>query len=280
MKVTANTAMAEAWDGDEGDDWARDWRHYDRSVAAYHPLLLDAAAVEEADAVLDIGCGAGQVTRDAARRAPAGSALGVDLSRRMLEVARAQAEAEGVANARFEQADAQVHPFEPAAFDTAVSRFGAMFFADADAAFANVARALRPGGRLAMVAWRTLDENEWLVELRAALALGRDLPAPPAGAPGPFGQADPDRVRAVLAGAGFAAVGLEALDLPFWLGGDADDAFAFFSASGVVRGLLHGVDDAGRAVAFDRLRDVMRAHETPDGVLFRSAGWLITARRG
>src|SRR5829696_7980478 len=141
----ANAAQLEAWDGDEGSYWATHSEYFDRSVAAYHGPFLDAAAVADSEQVLDLGCGTGQTTRDAARCTPSGSALGLDLSSLMLAEARRQADAEGVANARFLQADASIHPFDAGAFDVAISRTGGMFFADLVAAYANVARALRSG---------------------------------------------------------------------------------------------------------------------------------------
>jgi SAM-dependent methyltransferase len=274
----ANVEMAKAWDGDEGDDWARDWRRYDRSVRSYHVLLLQAAAVSRGDHVLDVGCGSGESTRDAARSAADGTALGIDLSARMLARARELARAEGPPNVRFERADAQVHAFEPGAFDVVISRFGAMFFADPLAAFVNLARGLRPGGRLVMVAWQDLANNEWLRAIRGALSVGRDLPAPPAGAPGPFGLADPVGGRANLEAAGFLDVGFEAVEEPVWLGADADDAFSFIAGTGVARGLLGGLDDGARATALDALHGTMAAHQTGDGVAFGSAAWLISAR--
>ncbi|MGH8940228.1 MAG: class I SAM-dependent methyltransferase, partial [Actinomycetes bacterium] len=149
----ANVEMAAAWDGDEGEDWARDWEHYDLGIRGHHLRLLEIAAISGEERVLDVGCGNGESTRDAARAAADGSAFGVDLSLRMIERARQIAHAENVTNAAFAQADAQVHPFEPAAYDIALSRFGTMFFADPVAAFDNINHALRPGGRLAMVSW-------------------------------------------------------------------------------------------------------------------------------
>ncbi len=190
-----NVEMAAAWDGDEGEEWARDWEHYDRSVQGYHSLLLDAAAIGRSDRVLDVGCGNGESTRDAARAAGKGSALGVDLSSRMIERARGLARVDGLANVRFERADAQAYPFDAAVYDVVLSRFGTMFFADPVAAFTNIGAAIRPGGRLVMVAWRGVGHNEWLRCVFAALAVGRDLPAPPPGTPGPFGLAEPSSSR-------------------------------------------------------------------------------------
>lgn len=273
----ANTQMAAAWDGDEGSEWARDWTRYDRAVAGYQRRLMIAAAIGAGERVLDIGCGNGEASRAAA--AAGGSVLGVDLSSAMLDRARALAAADGLAAVRFEQADAQVHPFEPAAFDVAISRFGTMFFADAVTAFANVAGALRPGGRLVMVAWRGPDDNEWLREIRGALDAGRGLPAPPAGTPGPFAQADADDVHAVLSAAGLCEVELEPTEEPFWIGTEVEDAFTFMSTGGLARGMLQDLDDAGRRRALAALRATIAAHAGKDGVVFESAAWIISARR-
>jgi SAM-dependent methyltransferase len=276
----ANQEMFEAWDGDEGDDWTEHSERYERSGRRHRAHLVNPSIIGRGDRVIDIGCGTGRTTIEAALLASDGSALGIDLSSRMLGKAREQATAEGVANATFVQGDAQVHPFEPGAADVAISDTGCMFFGDPIAAFSNIGRGLRPGGRLALMAWRGLDENEWLMTVRGALALGRTLPMPPPDAPTPFSLADPERVTTRLTAAGFTDIQLDPVDEPMELGTDAEDAFEFFKASGVVRGLLDGVDDAGRAQALDDLHTAFEQAETPDGVLLGSAAWLITATRG
>jgi ubiquinone/menaquinone biosynthesis C-methylase UbiE len=227
MVDLSNTEQAKAWDGDEGAYWADNADRFDRAVAAHHDPFMAAAKITPTDRVLDIGCGTGQTTRDAARTAVSGSALGVDLSARMIEFARQAATGEGLHNVRFEQADAQSHPFTPAAFDVAMSRTGAMFFGGPVAAFTNIARALRPSGRLVLLTWQRPAANEWIRELSGALAAGRDLPLPPPEAPGPFALSDPDRVRTVLTGAGFTDVELDTRSVPMWLGHDTDDAYRF-----------------------------------------------------
>ena len=184
MTVT-NVEMARAWDGEEGARWAEHAERYEATGPRFWERLVATGLIAAADAVLDVGCGTGRATRDAARLASSGSALGVDLSARMLERARERAAAQGVTNVQFLQADAQVHPFQAGAFDVAISNFGAMFFADPVAAFANVEEALRAGGRLGLLVWRELGRNEWVTAVRAAIAMGRQLPEPPPGAPGP-----------------------------------------------------------------------------------------------
>jgi SAM-dependent methyltransferase len=273
----SNTEQLRAWDGDEGAYWAAHAELFDRAVAEHHRRFLAAAAIGVAEQVLDIGCGTGQTTRDAARSATAGSALGVDLSSRMLDYARHRAAAEGVTNAQFAQADAQSHQFDAAAFDIAISRTGAMFFGDPVAAFTNIAAAIRPGGRLTLLAWRSLADNEWVRELVAALAAGRDLPSRPPDAPGPFSLSDPDRVRHLLITSGYADVEFDPVDALMWFGTDAVDADGF--VLGLLGWMLDGLDDAGRARAIDALRATTEAHETTDGVTYGSAAWIIRATR-
>jgi SAM-dependent methyltransferase len=273
---SSNVEQLRAWDGDEGDYWADNAEYFDRSVAVYHRRLMTAAAIGERDHVLDVGCGTGKTTRDAARAASAGYALGVDLSSHMLDYARRRATEEGVANVTFAQADAQILPFEPGAYDVAISLTAAMFFGDHVAAFTNIGRALRRGGRLVLVTWQSLAGNEWIREISAALDAGRDLPTPPPDA-GPLSLSDPDRVRNLLTSAGFADVELEGTTTGMCFGNDADDAHRF--VLGLMGWMLEGLDDAGRARAIDALHATMAAHATAHGVIFESATWLIQATR-
>src|SRR5947208_11507830 len=139
--------MANAWDGEEGDQWTRFADEFDTHFRSIWARFLETDPIGPADRVLDIGCGSGQSTRDAARLARDGSALGVDLSESMLIDARRRASTEGLTNVEFLRADAQVHAFDTETFDLAISRFGSMFFSDPPAAFANLAPAPRPGAR-------------------------------------------------------------------------------------------------------------------------------------
>jgi len=239
--------------------------------------LMDAAGIARNERVLDIGCGNGQTTRDAATAASSGSALGVDLSSHMVERARAIAAEQGIRNASFLQADAQVYPFDPGSFDVCISRTGAMFFGDQVAAFTNIARALRAAGRVVLLSWRGPESNEWLTSFAEALTLGRPRPAPPADAPGPFVHADPDRCKQILSSAGFDDVSFETVDAPMYFGADADQGFAVLSRQ--LGWMTQGLSGTERATAFENLRDSLRAHETAEGVAYRSAASLITARR-
>ena len=278
MKVV-NVEQAAAWNGHEGEHWTENADRFDRAGRRHWQRFLDAGLISSGDAVLDVGCGTGKSTRDAARLANRGSVLGVDLSGSMLAYAREHSTAEGLANVEYVQGDAQIYPFDENAFDIAISSFGAMFFSDPVAAFTNIGNAVRPGGRLALLAWRELARNEWLMAIRDALAVGRQLPMPPPEAPTPFALADPERVRGILAAAGYEEVGFEPIDEPIEFGRDVDDAFAFMRTLGIVEGLTQDLDDAGRANALAELHKTVVAHANADGVLFGTSVWLIAARR-
>jgi SAM-dependent methyltransferase len=273
----SNVEQLRAWDGQEGAYWAAHADHFERALEGYRDPVFRAASVLRTDAVLDIGCGTGRTARDAARLACDGSVLGVDLSSAMLDVARARAAADGLANLHFEQADAQIHRFAPEHFDVALGQTSAMFFGDRVAALANVGRALRPGGHLVLLTWQPLDANEWIRELSTALAAGREIPAPPSDAPGPFSLADPDVIRSVLAGAGYVDATVDPVTAPMWFGHDAGDAFELLS--GLMAWMLDGLDDEARAGALANLRATLRTHEAADGVRYGSAAWLTRAVR-
>ncbi|WP_028938264.1 class I SAM-dependent methyltransferase [Pseudonocardia spinosispora] len=274
----SNVEQRDWWDGRTGEYWAANADRYNEGLAGYHGSLLDAAAVEPADTVLDIGCGNGLTTRDAARRASSGSVLGVDLSSPMLALARRLTERERLGNVTYEQGDAQVHPFAAERFDVALSRCGSMFFGDPPAAFGNIARALRPGGRLVLLTWQSPEHNEWQRTFRPIAAAGRDLPVPPPGAPGPNSLSDPDVVHGLLGSAGFDDIRLTDLRAPMYFGPDPDDACRFIS--GQLAFLLDDLDPDTKAGALAALRADMAAHHTAtDGVRYDSATWLIEAHR-
>ncbi|OIV35508.1 methyltransferase [Mangrovactinospora gilvigrisea] len=278
-----NTEQAEAWNGREGEHWAAHRTRWDDVNEGLTAPLLDAARVGPGDAVLDIGCGGGRTTRAAARRAAAGGAggraLGVDLSAPMLAEARAAARREQLADVAFEQGDAQVHPLPEGAFDAAVSRHGVMFFADPVAAFGNIRRALRAGGRLAFACAAPVERNAWFRPV-AVLAgfLDEEAGFGVPGGPGMFSLAEPDRIREVLDGAGFAGLDLRPLVTEGVWGRDAEDAAAFLLASGPGGHLLERIPEAARDEARRAFTASLRGFERDGAVRMESTAWLVTAR--
>ena len=241
-----NDEQFDYWNGPEGQHWVDRDALFDAMLGDFVGPLLDAAAITPDDRVLDVGCGNGATSRAAARRATNGHVVGLDISGPMLERARTRAAEEGIGNVEFVHADAQDHPLDDTeSFDVLISRFGVMFFADPVAAFANLRKALRPGGRVAFLCWQGLFENEWVaVPAGAIIPIVGPPEVPPPGAPGPFSFADPERISGILTDAGYADVQTDDVHLPLRLGGGLplDEAVAFLAEGGMGKRFLGDAD--------------------------------------
>ena len=252
---------------------------YDAELQMQNQVLRRAYRIQPNDHVLDIGCGAGQTTRDAARAARDGSAVGVDVSASMITRARQLTEAEGLHNACFEQADAETHHFPSASFDIAISRFGTMFFADPVAAFTNIGLALRPRGRLVMMVWREHDRNDWSVLIEQALAAGTDVPDASSVDRVPFSLADPTATNQILHTAGFVEASFTDVHELVYYGADVAAALDWIRGFASVNDVLQRLDPASTERALDRLRRTLAEHLNGQGVWLDSRAWLVTANR-
>ncbi|MFC6015812.1 class I SAM-dependent methyltransferase [Plantactinospora solaniradicis] len=252
---------------------------YDAELRRHDGVLRRVVGVRSHDHVLDIGCGTGQTTRQAARTARAGSAFGVDVSAPAITRARELARAEGLRNVTFEHADAQVHRFPPERFDLAMSRFGTMFFDDPVAAFANIGRALRPAGRLVMMVWQAHERNEWDVAVRRSLEAAEGPVAGASAGPDAFSLADPPTVREILRAAGFTDIAFADVHEPVYYGPDVAAALEWVRGFTCTLEVLKRLDPAAATRADERLRQALAEHLGDDGVWFDSRAWIVTARR-
>lgn len=279
----ANDEQREAWNGEAGAVWTQRQEQFDGMLEPWLPVLVGAAQIAPGERVLDIGCGSGATTLEAARLCgPAGTAVGVDLSAPMVERARERAVAAGLGNTRFEVGDCQVDELPDQPHDVAISRFGVMFFDDPVAAFANVGEAMAPGGRLAVLTWAPLVQQDWLMVVVAAL---QHLPMPDLGeegGPGMFSLAERERIISVLEAAGWSSVDVRAHERKTLVagGGAVDRAVDFLLATGPGRAL---VADAPDEATVDEVTDAMRTdleeHVTPRGVELGGVALAITAKR-
>lgn len=277
--------QAAYWNGEAGERWARHRQSLDAVFAPLTEALFAGADIRPGASILDIGCGAGDTAITAARRAgPSGRVVAADVSAPLLAVARGRA-AEG-APITWVEADAQVHDFGSARFTRAISRFGVMFFEDSVAAFANIRRALAPGGRLTMLCWRPLDANAWIAVPRAiVLPLVPEPELTPPGGPGPFRFADPEAFRGVLAAAGFREIGIEPIDRDLALGRSdggsareaAEAAAELVLELGPVSRLVREQGDAVRAAAQAAVAADFAARAERGVVSLGAACWLVSA---
>ena len=278
----ANEAMRDSWTtGAEG--WVRNERIFDAVLAPFTAVILDAAELDSARRVLDIGCGAGTLL-EAATTAGA-DAVGVDISTAMVEAARRRAP-----NATIAVADAQtedllgIAPGPP--FDRVVSRFGVMFFADPEVAFANIRSATAPGARLVFVCWREGETEMFSLGLRALSAQLANPPARPLpGSPGPMGLAEADRVREVLTVAGWSDVTIEIADglCDYSIdGSDGVEERLTVALSGTVGRAVRAeleprLDAEEWEAVVDEARAELRAERVDGAVRFVGHTWLVTA---
>jgi len=279
-----NALQIRYWNEESGPKWVALQAFLDEELAPFGRAALERAGIAAGERALDVGCGCGATTLELAERVgPAGAALGIDVSAPMLARARERARRAGLPQLRFEQADAQTHRFAPGSFDLFFSRFGVMFFAEPRLAFANLRRALARDGRLAFVCWQELGRNPWMLVPMAAAARHVALPPPPAeGAPGPFAFADPVRVLAILAGAGFAGASLEPLEGELLLrgGGSLEEAAEFLLQIGPAAAALREAGRAGDPAVREAIRAALLPFATPRGVRLGYAAWIATAQRG
>jgi SAM-dependent methyltransferase len=252
---------------------------YDAELRMHNEILRRTYGIRPHDHILDVGCGAGQTTRDAARLAVVGSVMGIDVSAPMIDRARRLTDADGLHNVTFEQADAEFHDFPAKRFDLVISRFGTMFFADPIAAFTNIGRAMRPEGRLVMMVWQDHHRNEWSVSIQRSIADGAGISAPAPSAPDPFSLADPTTVAQILEMAGFGEAAFTDVHEPVYYGPDIAAALEWVCGFAYVNDVLQRLDPASTERARAQLRQMLAAHASGDGVWFDSCAWLVTASR-
>jgi len=280
----SNDEMVQYWNDSAGPVWVAQQEQLDAQIGPLGVRTRARATIQSGESVLDVGCGCGGTTLELVGDVGArGRVVAVDISRPMLERGKQRARAEGLeARIDWRLDDAQTSPFEDAAFDLIFSRFGVMFFADPVAAFTNLRRALRRGGRLAFVCWQPPDKNPWMLAPAIAAAQHVAFPAPPPPhAPGPFAFGDATHVRGILERAGFADVAHEAVNGPMRLAGDSvDAALELCLQVGPVGAALREAkpSDEQRARVIGAVRKVIESFETPRGIEAEAGAWIVTAR--
>lgn len=263
------------WQAQVGRTWADNYQLTDRSFAGLTQRLLERITERVGDAVLDIGCGAGELALAIARNRPAARVIGVDVSSDLVEAARRRGDQ--LTNAEFILADAaswREPGFTP---DLLVSRHGVMFFDDPVAAFANLHDCASTDAELVFSCFRNASENPWAAGMAKVLGL---TPAGGSTAPGPFAFADPQHVENILSAAGWQGIAFEPVDFAYVAGVGEDpvaDAMAFFRRIGPAAPVLRALEGAAREAAEAKLAEWLEGHRSGNLIAFGAAAWIVTA---
>ena len=263
------------WQAQVGRSWADNYRLTDRSFTGLTERLLERVAERDGNAVLDIGCGAGELSLAVARQRPGAHVVGVDLSGDLIAVARERASQHG--NVRFVEGDAggwNDPAFRP---DVLMSRHGVMFFDDPVYAFTSLRTGAADAAELIFSCFRNPAENPWASDMARLLELP---PSPDPKAPGPFAFADPHYVEDILTSAGWAGVGFEPINFAYIAGRGEDpiaDALDLFRRIGPAAQALRQLGGAERERAEGWIRDWLAEHRSGDLVAFEAAAWIVTA---
>ena len=277
----SNAEQIEYWNGKVGETWVKMQERMDRALTPVTAALLSLAAPQPGEYVLDIGCGSGETTLVVAGAVgDDGHATGVDISLPLLTRARARAE-ELLSAADFIAADAATYSDDPG-FDLIISRFGIMFFADPVTAFANIHGLAAPDGRLCFACWQSPADNGWATfPLTTLASLLPPQPATDPNAPGPFAFADPERVHAILAAAGWTDIAFHALPFTMIIGEGGDPVAAAVDFNLHIGPAARAVRDAGREIepaARAALAAALACYQSDGAVGLPGAVWLVSAR--
>ena len=276
-----NADQIEFWNGDAAKRWVDLGSALDTMMRPLGLAALDRAAPAAGQHVLDIGCGCGDTTFEIANRVgPGGSVTGVDVSAVMLGQARTRPIPDGL-SVTFRNADAETYEFDQGAYDHAYSRFGVMFFQNPAAAFANIRAALRPGGGLTFICWRSPRDNPWVAVPVSVAKRHVEWPEPPPpGAPGEFAFAERSFFETALQDAGFAIDSVEPLDTEVLVGGggSVQAAADFFMAQGPAARVMNEASKTQRAAVAQDLLVALEPYHGPEGVRMLTGTWLVSAK--
>ena len=280
-RPTTDSLPAEQWAGEMGEKWLKHLDRFEGMIAPIGEALMTYAAFRPGQRVADVGCGAGATSLDIAQQVGReGEVIGIDISPQLIDAAARRAQAAKADNVSFRCADAAVIRMEGPRFDRLFSRFGLMFFADPMAAFANLHRLVRPGGRIDFCAWAPARENMWVAQMMAIIGQHVELPAPVPRAPGPFALEDPDYIRELLGRGGFADVHIDSWNgdqLVAGAGASARQATDFVSDAMSFGRLLDNAGPGVREEVNAQLTALFTRYHDAEGVRMSAKALLVSA---
>jgi ubiquinone/menaquinone biosynthesis C-methylase UbiE len=261
--------------------WEAHSEYVDARSAALTARMLEIAAPQPGDRVLELACGAGGVGLAAASLVgETGEVVLSDVAEEMLAIAGARAAARGLTNVRTRQLDLEEINEPDASYDVVLCREGLMFATDHARACREIARVLRTGGRVAIATWGPRAENPWLGIVLDEVGAQLGMQVPPPGIPGPFALADGAALAELLRAAGLTDVAVDA----FPMSQDAssfDDWWTRTSAlAGPIAGILAALDNDSAQALRARLEQAVQPYTSPTGLTFPGVSNLASARCG
>lgn len=257
--------------------WARAADRLERCWAPQLALALQKANATSGEHVLDVGCGTGPSTLQLARAVGSeGRVVGVDISEPNLEAAHHRMIAERLSNVELVEADAQTHAPE-GSFDLVFSSFGAMFFKEPIAAFANLRRVQRQGGRLIILCFQSLQRNPWTTIPREAMTSVVDLPPFDPTAPGPFALGDPKRTQEILTQAGYRDLELTSDERLVDYAPSVEEALDLYQTASPLTRLLSNTPLEKKGEALDAIRVALKREVGEGPVCLGAATWIVSA---
>ena len=276
-----NKDQKEFWNGQKGNIWVSLEQKIDMMLDPLGNAALKVLAPKINERVLDIGCGTATTTLKIAKLVgDNGVVTGVDISKPMLECAKQKAKKKLKHNIDFVLADCQNHEFEFDSYDAVFSRFGVMFFGDAIAAFSNLKKATKAGGRLTFVCWADRLENEWM-EVSTKVA-SQILELPPKSAPkepGPFAFEDLEYLKKILVKAGWSKVEIKKYSTRNSVGKTVKESANFLSRMGPMSVPFEGAEEAIKRKVILSLEKSFSNYLTDNGVKMNFSTWIVTAQK-
>lgn len=260
--------------------WGEHADYTDERHAETTAVMLDLTDPQPGARVLELACGAGGIGLAAAARVGAdGEVVLSDVTAEMAEVASGRAAARGLANIRTRVLDLEEIAEPDDSFDVVLCRDGLQFALDPANATREIARIVRPGGRVALAVWGSRDRNPWLGTILDAASAQLGRPVPPPGMPGPFSLTDAGELRDLLADAGFADVTVTELSVPMKTASFDEWWTRTCGLAGPLSVILAGLPPAAAEELRARARRASEAFATAVGLEFEGLALIASAVR-
>lgn len=270
----------DAW-ASVADGWMRRDELLRRGAESVTRRMLELAGITTGHQVLDIASGTGEPSISAALlTGSSGKVIGTDLTEEMLAYAREKAGQAGISNIEFRCVDGETLDLPANTFDAVTIRWGLMFMPEPVACLQQAHGVMKETARIVIACWSAPDKNPFVGLLMQSLGEYMDIPKPPAGTPGIFALADPERLHTTIAAAGFVDITLEELEIDVL---NVPDGQAYWEAisdlAAPVMTLVNQLDDKTREAYIKDVIDAANLCRQGESLCMRGTTWIAAASK-